>query len=92
MLNLPYYKDLRAVNLLNDDETQEIIKIVRATGFTGAECEACEGEGKGRGRGRGGRVRWLRGRGVQHGDVGERAPGKHRKKLKILLAIAKGFR
>ena len=47
MLNLSYYKDLCAMNLLNDDETQEIIKIVRAAGFCGVECKACEGEGKG---------------------------------------------
>ena len=50
MLNLPYYKDLRAVNLLNDDETQEIIKIVRATGFYRVGgCVTCEGEGEGEG-------------------------------------------
>lgn len=49
MLNLSYYKDLFAMNLLNDDETQEIIKIVRAAGFCGVECKACEGEGEGEG-------------------------------------------
>ena len=43
------------MNLLNDDETQEIIKIVRAELFgrralVGVECEACEGKRKGKGR------------------------------------------
>ena len=51
MLNLPYYKDLRAVNLLNDDETQEIIKIVWATGYCGGGMRGArrgrEGEGAG---------------------------------------------
>ena len=52
MLNLPYYKDLRAVNLLNDDETQEIIKIVWATGYCGG---GMRGARRGR-EGEGGRV------------------------------------
>ena len=50
MLNLPYYKDLRVVNLLNDDETQEIIKIVWATGYCGGGMRGArrgrEGKGK----------------------------------------------
>ena len=54
MLNLPYYKDLRAVNLLNDDETQEIIKIVWATGYCGGGMRGArrgrEGESGRRGR------------------------------------------
>ena len=52
MLNLPYYKDLCAMNLLNDDETQEIIKIVRAAGY-------CGGEMRGVRRGREGEGGWV---------------------------------
>lgn len=57
MLNLPYYKDLRAMNLLNDDETQEIIKIVRATGYCGGGMRGARrgGEGEGVRRGREGK-------------------------------------
>ena len=70
MLNLPYYKDLCAMNLLNDDETQEIIKIVRAE----------RGLRRGRGRAKvlamAGRPVYrvsavARSRGVQHGGVGD---------------------
>ena len=50
--DLPYYKDLRVVNLLNDDETQEIIKIVWATGYCGG---GMRGARRGR-EGEGGRV------------------------------------
>ena len=72
MLNLPYYKDLRAVNLLNDDETQEIIKIVWATGYCGG---GMRGARRGR-EGESGRVGYgVRVRGAWNCAQGRKACG-----------------
>ena len=75
MLNLPYYKDLSALNLLNGDETQEIIKIVQAAGCCEDGMRDVRRDG-GRGRRRVAmRVVGSGARGAWNCDQGRRACG-----------------
>lgn len=75
MLNLPYYKDLFAMNLLNDDETQEIIKIVRVErGLPARKTRERKGDGGRIGCGVGARGAWNCAQGRRACGLGE-APG-----------------